>query len=695
MWMVSRPKRGPAIRHSPERPPERSSGTPESGRRLGPLDVLVLSAWCGLAAGELEVAARVLYKHWSATNQLYGMTRHFVWVVPLVDLSLFLGMGLSWAVATKLWPRRAGWLGLRFIVAVAILPALLIAGPRIYLVAWLTFALGIASWLAGVLERHAAGLRRRLILSFPVLLGVVLVQAGAIVGGDRLAQSREDGRPLPPSDSPNVLLVVLDTVRADHLSLHGYERRTSPALERLAARGIRFDRARAAAPWTLASHATLFTGRWPHELDARWMHPMLNGNVPTLAEYLGTLGYATAGFVGNTFYCSYDSGLNRGFTHFEDYIFETFETVRSALLVDIVLKDLNEIGPALSPHFPMVSWLFPGGLVPREFAVGERKDAGVVNREFLDWLSRRRQPRRPFFAFLNYTDAHTPYLLPLDAECRFGPGPQTEADFLLLDAWPRLDKRRVPEQGQVLVRDAYDNCLAYLDTRLGELVDELQRRGVLDRTIVIVTADHGEGFGEHELFDHGQSLYRTEIRVPLVMVLPARDRPRVAIGEPVSLRGIPATIADLVSPGTKSPFPGRSLIGAWRGTSPAPSAPHPDDVVLSELPAPNPNDPNQGRSPAYRGPLISLAEGDFVYIRNEGDGGEELFDEHEDTHELINRAGAAAMSPVLQRFRDRLRRATGHAPTAADIGGPSGPTPRPRSRTVVADGAGFRSARGR
>jgi arylsulfatase A-like enzyme len=688
MGMVPRPKRGPAIRHSHDRLLERSSGAPESGRRLGPLDVLVLSAWCGLAAGELEVAARVLYKHWSATNQLYGMTRHFVWVVPLVDLSLFLGMGTCWAVATKLWPRRAGWLGPRLIVALAILPALLVAGPRVYLVAWLTFAMGIASCLAGVLERHAAGMRRRLMVTFPALLGIVVVQAGAIVGGDRLAQRREDGRPLPPPGSPNVLLVVLDTVRADHLSLHGYGRRTSPALERLAARGIRFDRARAAAPWTLASHATLFTGRWPHELDARWMHPLLNEKIPTLAEYLGTRGYATAGFVGNTFYCSYDSGLNRGFTHFDDYLFETFETVRSALLVDIVLKDLNEIGPALARRVPMVPWLFPGGLVPRRFAVGERKDAGVVNREFLDWLSRRRGPHRPFFAFLNYMDAHTPYLLPLGAECRFGPGPRTEADFLLLDGWPRLDKRRVPQEGQVLARDAYDNCLAYLDARLGELVDELQRRGVLDQTVVIVTADHGEGLGEHELFDHGQSLYRTEIRVPLVMVLPARDRPQGAIGEPVSLRDIPATIADLVSPGAKPPFPGRSLIRSRRETSPAQSAPHPVDVVLSELTAPNPNDPNQGRSPAYRGPLISLAEGDFVYIRNEGDGGEELFDEREDAHELINRAGAAAMLPVLQRFRDRLRHAKADTPTAADLGGPSRPTLRPRSRTVVAEGTG-------
>jgi arylsulfatase A-like enzyme len=687
MWLAPRPKGGPAIRRSQDRLRERSSGTPESGRWLGPLDVLVFSAWCGLAGGELEVASRVLYKNLSSTNQLYGMTRHFVWVVPLVNLSLFLGMGLFWAVATELGPRRAGWLGPRLIGALAILPALVVAGPQVYLIAWLIFALGIASWLAPVLERHAAGMRRRLMWSFPVLLGIVLVQAGALVGEDRLAHGREEAHPLPPSGSPNVLLLVLDTVRADHLSLHGYERRTSPALERLAARGIRFHQARAAAPWTLASHATLFTGRWPHELNVRWMHPLLNRDVPTVAEYLGTLGYATAGFVGNTFYCSYDSGLNRGFAHYEDYVFETFDTVRSAVLVDMVLKGLNKIGSLLAPRFPMVTWLFPEELVPRKFAFGVRKHAEVVNWEFLDWLSRRRQPRRPFFAFLNYVDAHAPYMLPLGVEGRVAPGPRTEADYLLLDGWPRLDKLRISRAGRDLVRDAYDNCLAYLDARLGELVADLQRRGVLDQTIVIVTADHGEGLGEHELFDHGQSLYRTEIRVPLVIVLPARHRAQGAIGEVVSLRDLPATIADLVSPGTKSPFPGRSLARFWHAYAPASSASHTGDVVLSELPAPNPFDPNQGRSPAYRGPLISLAEGDFVYIRNEGDGGEELFNEREDTHELINRARAAALLPVLQGFRERLQHVKAPAPTAADLGGPSRPM-SPRGPTVVAERTG-------
>jgi arylsulfatase A-like enzyme len=647
---------------------QNAPATPESKRRLGSSDVLVLAVWCGLAAGELEVAARAFNRSFSSTNRLYVMTRHFVWVVPLVDLLLFLGMGMILAATTRLWPRRAGWLSPRLLGTLAIFPALLVAGRPIYPQAWLIFAMGIASCLAMVLERHRTATRRWLTLSLPVVLGLVLAQAGLIVAGDRLKQWREEGRPPPPAGSPNVLLIVLDTVRADHLSLHGYERGTSPALERLAARGIRFDQARAAAPWTLASHATMFTGRWPHELAVRWLYP-LRANVPILAEYLGTLGYATAGFVANTLYCSYDSGLDRGFTHYEDYVFEEFSTVRTAQLVDIAMKTLNQIGPALARSLPLALSHPLGGLIFRQFAIEDKKTAAVINREFLDWLSRRREPRRPFFAFLNYADAHTPYVLPPGTEYRFGPGPQTEADFLFLLAWTQVDKQRISPDARALARNAYDDCLAYLDLRLGELFDELQRRGVLDQTVVIVTADHGEGLGEHDLFDHGQSVYRTEIRVPLVVVLPAGKRPRGVVDEPASLRDLPATIADLVSPGgTKSPFPGRSLTRFWREPRSATSASQPGDVVLSELASPNPIDPNQGRSPAYRGPLISLAEGDFVYIRNEGDGSEELFNERDDTRELTNRATVGAMFPVLQRFRDHLNQLRTASPTVAGSG---------------------------
>ena len=111
------------------------------------------------------------------------------------------------------------------------------------------------------------------------------------------------------------LLIVLDTVAAGHLSLHGYERPTSTTLVELAERGIRFDAAQATSSWTLPSHATMFTGRWLHELSVGWLHP-LDRAWPTLAEFLGARGYATAGFIANTAYCASDSGLDRGFTRY-------------------------------------------------------------------------------------------------------------------------------------------------------------------------------------------------------------------------------------------------------------------------------------------------------------------------------------------------------------------------------------------
>ena len=297
------------------------SQTPDSRLRLRALEVLQFSAWSGLACGWLEVGARVLCRSIDSTNRLYLMSRHFVWLIPLTNLLLFLAVGCLLSLATKLWPGRCGWLSPRLLFAGAVLPAPIVTGPHVYTLAWLMVALGIASRLATWLERPGTWVRKYVTFCCITLLGLVPVAAGFVVAGDRLKQWREAGRPYPVSDSPNVLLIVMDTVRADHLSLHGYHRPTSPTLEQLAKKGIRFDEARATAPWTLPSHASMFTGRWPHELGVKWMTP-LTGNYPRLAEYLGTHGYATAGFVGNTLYCSYDTGLDRGFTHYEDYVLD-------------------------------------------------------------------------------------------------------------------------------------------------------------------------------------------------------------------------------------------------------------------------------------------------------------------------------------------------------------------------------------
>jgi arylsulfatase A-like enzyme len=621
----------------------------------GPFHVLIFAGCCGLAAGELEVAVRVAHRSLSSADRLYVMPRHFVWLVPLLNLLLFLTLGALCALATWRWPRGGGWLGVRVILTWAVLPTLMLVGRGIYPLAALILAMGLAAWLAPRLEGASASSRRRLVRWSAPIAVAVLIQAGWLVGAETLKQWREEVSALPPAGSPNVLLIVLDTVRADHLSAYGYERPTTPNLEALARRAVRFEQARAAAPWTLASHATLFTGRWPHELNTSWMCPM-RGDVPTLAEYLGSLGYATAGFVANTLYCAYDSGLDRGFANYRDYRLDWRSALRTVHLVDFLLKRILALAPTLGRSVGSGPGGGRLGMALQQFSQADRKDAGMINREFLEWLTRRHQPRRPFFAFLNYLDAHAPYTRPPGTAYRFGRAPSTRAASLFLSTgWLRANKANLPWPVRALAIDAYDNCIASIDDRLGELFGELRRRGVLQRAIVIVTADHGEGFGEHGLFDHGESLYRPEVRVPLLISLPSGQAAGRVVDRFVSLRDIPATIAELVGPQGRPPFPGRSLSRLWRDL-PAGSGRGEPDLVLSELGAPNPIDPNQGRSPARRGPLISLAEGEFVYIRNQHDGSEELFNEREDPRELDDRSRSGPEATVIARFRDLLRR---------------------------------------
>jgi len=579
------------------------------------------------------------------------MSHHFTWLSPLSNLAFFTVIGLVLAVAIKLAPRATGWFGPRLICACTILPVLIAAEPRIYTSAWLLVSLGVAVCLVPIFGRHRTALRTWLAWSFPFMLGLVFVLAGFVFGGDWLKRVRESGRPLPPDRSPNILFIVLDTVRADRLSLYGYERPTTPNLERLSKRGIRFDNARATAPWTLASHASMFTGHWPHDVCAQWMTP-LRGNLPMLAEYVGARGYATAGFISNVVYCSQESGLARGFTHYEDYVLEKLAPLRTSILVEQITTMISE----LVSVFKIVPLHRLRNFVIRWFVINQRKDAASINRAFLNWLADRREPGRPFFAFLNLLDAHDPYMLPQGAPYRFVTYLSTLDECrVVYELWRVLDKTKLPRSVITLARDSYDDCLGYIDEQLGILLDDLQRRGVLEQTLIVVTSDHGEGLGEHGLFDHGESLYRTEIRVPLLIVPSSGLQSSSVVDETVSLRDLPATIVDLVGQGNGSPFPGDSLARFW-GDSRLEGArsPRDHDPVISELMAPNPARPNQGRSPASRGPLVSLATGDFVYIRNEGDGSEQLFNERNDPQEIDDRSRFESMGPVLEKFRNRL-----------------------------------------
>ena len=607
--------------------------------------ILLLATWVGLTSGWLDLGLTIMMRR-LIHRDFYRLGEHFVWLTPLgVTVMVFLP-GIVLALYARLRRR-----GLRMGIAVGLLTFIgfLDVCARLPFEVWASLLLsgGLAiqtGRLAGSRTRLTLNLLRR---TTPWLIGalllVMLVQIGGRAWSDHRASA---GLAAPQAGARNLLVIVWDTVRAGNLSLYGYGRRTTPNLERFASRGARFDMAFATSSWTLPSHASLFTGRWPHELGVDWTSP-LRSDFPTLAEYLGGRGYDTAGFVANHDYCSRETGLARGFGHYEDYPIEPYDTfVRYVGLGDrmgvptwaCVLEKFLKLASGSSFD-----------LVPRS---NEHTKRGAdVDRAFLKWLSWQQGRRRPFFAFLNFNDAHSPYEVPDRSTPGFGLRPANYQDRLTLLHWNSAEKTSLTDHDVLMASDVYDDSIAYLDRRLGILLDELGRRGVLDDTLVIVAADHGEHLSDHLLFFHGCSLYRQLVQVPLVIVEPSGVPAGRVVAEPVSLRDIPATIADLIrAPNPDAPFPGRSL-GRFFGGDPNAIGPPSEPLVIET------SKPifltNQGREPAAKGPMKSLVAGGMHYIRS-GDGSEELYALKTDPEERLNLAGAPVARQVLQRFRASL-----------------------------------------
>ena len=617
--------------------------TSQQPDRPGFASILGWACCFGVGSGLVELVVFLLKCHWLDPRNT-NVSRHLVWMFPASGLLIVGGTGLILAGASRALPRP---IAPRFVLFVLSTPAYLgvLFRAPIYTVVCLLLAVALG-WRT---SRFPAPAPRRggrwTILRFAVPLGLLSLLVAGSFGLESWRDSRARSRaPVGSAGAPgkprNVILAVLDTVRADRLGLYGYARDTTPNLDRLAARGVRFDRAFSTAPWTAPSHASLFTGRWPHELSIGWDRP-LDRAYPTLAEVLADRGYSTAGFVANTTYCSYETGLDRGFDHYEDYDV----TPRGVLLCSsVVERTLNFV----HKHPSLAGWLGDDGR-----SAGDRKDASRINRDFLGWLDGRGRTSSPFFAFLNYYDAHHPYLSPdPDAGPESARKPRSPREFRLLKTWWERDKKGIEPDDVELAGDSYDRCIAYLDDQLGRLFDELDRRGVLDESVVIVTSDHGEHLGERQLFGHGCSVYRPELHVPLLVVAPGVFPRGVHIDRPVSLRDVPATVLDAIGIDGTSPFPGRSLARTWGDPK---DLEGPSDLILSEIEAPPDDDPNGGLSPAARGPMTSAVDGEFHYIRG-GDGREELYHLSRDPAEVRDLAAKPESSDTLARFRASIGR---------------------------------------
>jgi arylsulfatase A-like enzyme len=527
------------------------------------------------------------------------------------------------------------WVPVRWAVAAGLFAGLgaaltLLLVNQLHWAAALVVAAGVGTQAARLAERRGAAGPRLVRRSLPWLAGSVCLIAILTVGWRSareclLARSRAAADP----GSPNVILLILDSVRAANLSLYGYPRPTTPKLlERFAQGATVFDRAFAAAPWSLPSHASIFTGRRESDLEVDW-RTRLGDRWPTLAEALHARGYATAAFVANTEYASWESGLARGFEHYADY----------PLSLGTAMK-ATAFGSVVYPWFRRTTAPVLSRLTGRERrrlpSSPPHRSAQAVANSFLDWLDRRHPS--PFFVFLNLMDAHD--YRAADAPRQRFHTPETRPASRW--AWSDVPPVRLTPADVRMRKDAYDDAIRYLDREVADLIRELDQRQLLTNTVVIITADHGEEFAEHGLVSHGHSLYRLTLGVPLVIRFPGRVPAGKRVGAPVSLQNLAATILDLTGPGRTPPLPGRSLARFWTGEDT-----NPEPIVASTGHEVNLPD----WYPTSRGGIRSIAFDRWRYIRNEGDGAEELYDFENDILERWNVMGTIEGNQLLPRYR--------------------------------------------
>ncbi len=359
---------------------------------------------------------------------------------------------------------------------------------------------------------------------------------------------------------PNIILIVLDTVRRDHLSLYGYERETSPRLDEFAADATTFQNAISAAQWTIPSHASMFTGLYPTSHRTTQGYSVLPRSHVTLAELLRLHGYHTVGFCNNPLVGVLENGLRRGFTEFFSYggaipVRPRFGKGTLDKLREAVNRRLLAISIPIQNMFARSDFLFRLSLNPLFVPIWSRlaRFKGDTARSIDDAIRYLRAgPPEPYFMFINLMSAHPPYTPPRQFREKFAPylAHDREARRIIrsfnADAsrWPSPLDRPMSELEHRVLTDFYDAEIAGQDAELGRLLDELHRSGAPENSMVIITSDHGEGLGEHGFFGHGFVVYGELMNVPLIIKYPAEYPVGTRIKTFVSTRRLFHTVLD-------------------------------------------------------------------------------------------------------------------------------------------------------
>lgn len=417
----------------------------------------------------------------------------------------------------------------------------------------------------------------------------------------------------PAASGPNVVLISIDTLRADV---------PTPHIDRLAREGVRFQQAITAAPWTLPAMASLLTGRNPSHHGAGAItnrrDPLGRSPLPpgswTLATELHALGYRTHAVVTNP-YLALQYGFGEGFDTYENL------TIASEFF----------LAGAETTMVRLLTWLRP------DVALGDRGD--TVSRHAVQWLTRAGAGGSPFFLWLHYIDAHPPY-----SDVGVNRHKSFRGDSLLADASAatgddfaltspdvarlRSGEIRLDAAQKMLVRELYRREVASVDAAVGTVLDTLDTLELLDTTLVVCVADHGEEFWEHGGVEHGHTVYDELVRVPLLMRWPNHLPSGAVVNPVVRLVDVAPTVLDILSLPRQPAADGMTLLPLIRGEAEAPRVAVVENMLFAEE-------------------RVGLRTSDRKYVRWEN-GKEELYDLGADPREQRDMAGTDALLTPLR-----------------------------------------------
>jgi arylsulfatase A-like enzyme len=588
---------------------------------VGPHSVSLpaLSVWFGLVSGWGDYLAIALSERLYWHDCVQPVVSDMIWLVPLFSVALFGLAGIAMALVSHLVPPlRDERLALGFFTFLTtyewlrlLFEQLLDRYARVILGVGLTVA-----FLRWFQKHHRVHFWRRYCLAVPLLL----MLSFAIAETFPLLRERVDlsRRPAAEVGSPNLLVIVIDTLRADHLSAYKYPRQTSPNIDVIAGEGTLFESSFSTSSWTVPSHASMLTGLYPYEHGSENLFRVRT--LPTLGDALIARGYRTAAFSANKVFFTRSCGFGGGFDYFDDYSYSFADLVFRVPLANKIYGKLFEM-----PH-------------PEAFL--SRKHAPEVKDSFLNWVDREKG--RPFFAFLNFFDAHDPYITLAPYRNKFARNDSP------VDSRGDGSSQNPEEPSGGL--DAYDGGIAYVDEYIGELFAQLKKRGLDENTVAVITSDHGESFGERGYFIHGNALFREEIHVPLIFWGPKFVPAGVRIERSVTNAAIPATLMELANFNAPPLFRGPSLSHLWRGTQAQGDWPN----TLSEL-SKNAEAPNV-RVPRRYGWIKSLVDGKWHYIMHENLP-PMLYNWRDDPEESQNLAETPEGKLLAAEFSVRIQRA--------------------------------------